>query len=338
VRRKKYKPKLRFYIIVLSIVIVLGFILSFENNTRNKNQKKVKKTEIIEKEMTNNGKTLYISEKNLYAVYGERFILKIPLYIYISKSKKLENLVNRNRYQDVLDGLNQMLPEKLENYNKITTENLAQILNVKEKMMPTIEFEKKIYVNTYGLAMLFDEEMREGENIENNGIIDILNANGIGGYAGKVGRNLTEVLGYEYNAANYEKRTDYTYLINKKLTRHQLEQIVEQIPEKNIKIKKETGIATLADAVLILGKDNGNLTYIMIQRNKKLDYKNFEKLQKSGYRNLHRVKSKKEIKETKIEYNEEDYYTAYKISKKLGIKLLVENNNLKNRIEIKIGG
>jgi len=342
VGRKKYKPKLRFYVIVLLIAMILGFTLSFKNNEINKmNQGKIemKEKKVINETKINNKDVLYISDENLYAVYRNKFTLKIPLDLYITKSKNIENLINKKKYQEVLNELNKIFPKKLDIYDKIEKEDF-DFIEKEEINMPILESEQKKYINTYELSILFSNEINDNIKlaIKNNGIIDILNANGIGGYAGKTGKKLAENLGYKYNPANYEKRTDYTYIINKKLTKLQLEQIVSQMPEKNIKIKEEIGISTLADVILILGKDTGNLTYIIIEKYNRLDYANFEKLQKSGYQNLHRVKTKKEIKESKIEYNKEDYYTAYKISKKLGINLLKENNDLNNRIEIKIGG
>jgi len=114
-----------------------------------------------------------------------------------------------------------------------------------------------------------------------------------------------------------------------------LENLVMALDQKYIKIKKESPISTIADAVIILGREWGYLTRFFVQSNKKLDYEYYNKLKKE-YRNVKRIRVSEIIKEDHIEYNPEDYFIAYKLSKLIGIEKMLENEKLKDRININL--
>lgn len=52
------------------------------------------------------------------------------------------------------------------------------------------------------------------KELNENVLVDVLNANGIGGYARKTGEMLKENFGVKYNAANYEKEQEESYVMN----------------------------------------------------------------------------------------------------------------------------
>src|SRR3712207_7297698 len=63
---------------------------------------------------------------------------------------------------------------------------------------------------------MFDELYREANTadvLNQNIIVDVLNANGKGGYARKTGELLAQNLSMKYNAANYEKNQEESYII-----------------------------------------------------------------------------------------------------------------------------
>ena len=60
------------------------------------------------------------------------------------------------------------------------------------------------------------------------------------------------------------------------------------------------------------------------------------KRQAIGYSNISSLPEKEDTEQSIIEYNKEDYFTALKIAKALGITDMVENSDLENKIGITI--
>jgi hypothetical protein len=70
----------------------------------------------------------------------------------------------------------------------------------------------------------------------------------------------------------------------------------------------------------------------LIGNEKKISQVN-QQLKKLGYKDIKNIKSE-ESHENRIEYHPEDYFTAYKLSKNLRIEKLMENKNLKEKINV----
>lgn len=168
-----------------------------------------------------------------------------------------------------------------------------------------------------------------GETSENV-IVDVLNGNGKSGYAGRTGKKIETALSYKYNAANYERDSEYSYIINKDLQTHQIEDLIMSLDEKYIKIKSELDLPTLANAVIILGKEENIQTKINIHGTDKVTGSAKNILVKDGYKNVSTGTENGNL--TVVEYRSEDYYIAYKVAKKLGIQNMVESNSGKNNI------
>jgi hypothetical protein len=106
------------------------------------------------------------------------------------------------------------------------------------------------------------------------------------------------------------------------------------LDSKYIKIKDKSKLPTPANAVVIIGRETEGILSINIYKNGEIDKENYNKLNKNYYINLKTTVTKEKIEDTYIEYKAEDYYTAYKISKLLGIDKLVENKEISNKINI----
>jgi hypothetical protein len=286
------------------------------------------KVENTKKEYNN---SLLIGKNKIYIYYNKRVVLALDKDVNLTKEKTVQNIIEHKNYSELLNLVNYLLPEKLLKY-----ELVENFYNENIRVLSTIDIASKKYVDTYALSeILTKKHYKLDINKNQNIIIDILNANGIGGSAGTTGKKIQKKFAYKYTAANYETRTKYSYIINKTLSQEELENLVMALDQKYVKIKKESPISTIADAVIIIGREWGYLTRIFVQTNKKLDSEYYTKLKKE-YKNVKRIRVRKKIEENYIEYNPEDYFIAYKVSKLIGIDKMKENPKLKDRININL--
>lgn len=331
-RKNKSISSFIFILILIIISIILYYFLKYYD-TIDVNFK----TDFIKKNLINNqikdpGKNHVILTKDYtYLNYDNNMFLRLKNETNISKNKTINSILLRKNYEEIVNELNYIFPEKLEGY-KLELD----YRNEKAIEIPLLDIKGKKYINTYFVAEIFENNYYKIEiDKSKNKIIDILNANGIGGSAGAAGKKILNEFGYKYTAANYEEISRYSYIINNSLSKKELEDLVLFLDEKYVKIKKESSISTIADAVIIIGRENGFLTQIVIQTNNVLDTEIYPLIQKS-YKNTKRIKIKNKIEEKSIEYNPEDYFIALKISKVIGIENMVENLKLKNRININL--
>jgi hypothetical protein len=277
---------------------------------------------------------MVIGKENVFVVYEDKLALTLPFDIYVDCKNTIEDLDSRGEYDEILRKVNALLPEKVDVYEVIKKGEVR--LNVAYKYnVPEVMLEEKKYVLTSGLNALFiDKYYKMDEGTSENVIIDVLNGNGKSGYAGKTGKKIEEKLSYKYNAANYERDSEYSYIINKDLRPDQINELVMALDEKYIKIKSELDLPTLANAVIILGKEEKIQTKIEIHGDKNKVKTAKGLLVDSGYKNITTGSESGSL--TVIKYPSEDYYIAYKIAEKLGIKNMVENNDKKDIINIYI--
>ena len=273
---------------------------------------------------------MVIGKKNVFVVYEDKLSLTIPFAIQINGDKTIADLDKVGDYNGILDGINDLLPEKVDTFEVVKKGEVR--LNVAYKYnIPEVVIEEKRYVLTSNLNSLFMEKYyKSNGEIAGNVIVDVLNANGKSGYAGRAGKKIEEALSYKYNAANYERDSEYSYIINKDLQNSQIEDLVMSLDEKYIKIKSELDLPTLANAVVILGKEKNIQTKINIHGGNEVVKKAKDLLIKDGYKNISTGSENGNL--TVVEYGAEDYYIAYKIAKKLGIQNMVEKKDGKNNI------
>jgi hypothetical protein len=278
---------------------------------------------------------MVIGKEHVFVVYEDKLSLSIPFTIQLNRDETIGDLDKVGDYEGIMNGINNLLPEKVKMYEVEKKEKVR--LNVAHKYnIHQVVIEQKNYVLTSNLNSLFMENYYKTDGkAATNVIVDVLNGNGISGYAGKTGEKIEEALSYKYNAANYERDSEYSYIINKDLSPSQVEDLIMTLDQNYIKIKSQLDLPTLANAVVILGKEENIQTKIKIHGAEKTTKPIKSKLEKEGYKNISTGTQSGNL--TVVEYNSEDYYIAYKLAKKLGISNMVENSNGKdNTINIYI--
>lgn len=321
---KKKKKKGRAPILIIILILILGILLYF--NFRGNNIK-----------LSKDERVLIIGKQNLFAVYEDKLAIKIPYELNINNEETIKDLVNTKNYENILEKINEIMPEKMLRYAVIKEGSLN--LNVEnEKNIPETNIGDKRFILTSSVSSMFKDLYSEKNSIyelNENILVDVLNANGRGGYARKTGELLKEKLGMKYNAANYEAQQEESYVILNDISKEKAVEIIEKLPEKYFKIKSKSAIPTLANIVLILGKEEKINFKIEFHSSEESKVKNgIENLKKNGYKNISSHKIQEEAEKSLIEYNKEDYFIAYKISKLLDIQDMVEIDSLKDKINI----
>lgn len=279
---------------------------------------------------------MIVGKDNLFVVYEDKLAIKIPFDIQIDKDISFRDLVKVKNYEEVLNRVNAVLPEKVEKYKVIKFGEVD--INVKNaKNIPEVMINERRHILTSNMETMFDDLFRD-KNIKNianeNIIVDILNANGRAGHARRTGERLHKELGVKYNAANYETNGEQSYVIINDLPKEKVEELVMKINEKYFKIKEDATIPTLANVVFVLGKEERKIFTVEIVGEGDNANSYAATLKKDGYNDV--VQKKETVKgtDTLINYNKEDYYIAYKIAKKLGINKFVEKNDLQNKVVV----
>ena len=315
--------KLKLIIFVIGIIIALTVFLFINMNDGNR-------------DLDKNSRYLIIGKNNLIAVYEDKLAVKIPYEISISKDETVEELVKNKNKEEIMAAVNRILPEKVDNYKVIKFGDIK--LNVKNaKNIPETNIGDKRYILTLSLYSMFDSlytDTNRANEVNENIIVDILNANGRAGYARKTGETLKKNLSMKYNAANYETFLEESYVIMNDISKEKTQEVLMQLDEKYFKIKDVPSIPTLANVVVVLGKEqNVDFNLEIVGNTSKADEIGKE-LKKLGYKNIKNIKNDSKVENSVIEYNSEDYFIAYKIAQKLDIKDMIEKDNLKNKIII----
>lgn len=321
--RKRKKTRIAPYLVIILIIILLVLLFLNFNNAKVKLEK--------------DDKALVIGSKNVFAVYEDKLIVKIPKEISINSNETIKDLVDTKNYEKVLETINDILPQKLDKYVIANGKELeSEIENLKN--IPEINVGDKRHILTSSVNSMFSDyygDENKVKELNENVLIDVLNANGRGGYARKTGEMLKENFGVKYNAANYEKEQQESYVIVKDMSKEKVEEILDKLAEKYFKIKTESTVPTLANLVVVLGKENNiDMKINLFSKEGKTDLA--DKLTKAGYKNVTVSKSNEEIENSVILYAPEDYYIARKIGKQLGIDKLIDKQELKNKIEVLI--
>ncbi|MBU3841495.1 LytR C-terminal domain-containing protein [uncultured Fusobacterium sp.] len=309
---------------VIFVIVVLGGFLFINSMRKNP-------------ELDKNSSYLIIGKENLIAVYQDKLAVRIPYGINIDKDKTFKDLVDNKNEEEILKTVNKLLPVPLNNYMRV---KFGQVqLNVKNaKNIPETTVDNKRYIVTSSLHSMYETLYNEQKNkneLNENIIVDVLNANGINGYARRTGENIKNKLGMKYNAANYEKNLEESYIILNDISNEKAEEIVMQLNEKYFKIQQVPTIPTLANVVVILGQEkNIDFTIEVLGENSTTIQNVSDELKREGYKKVEIEKDKVKADNAFVEYASEDYFIAYKIAKKLNISNFIENNNLKNKIRV----
>lgn len=292
---------------------------------------------LTNKKIEKDGRYLIFGKNNVIAVYEDKLAVKIPYELQLNKDEKIGDAVRSRRYEEVLDSINKILPERIEKYHVVKYGKINLEVKNSRNIVETV-VDNKRYVLNSTIEPMF-KELYKKENLEKlpygDIIVDVLNSNGKNGYARNIGEKLKAKYGVKYNASNYEKNSDESYIVVNDLGRKQVEELLMSLNEKYLKIKNVSTMPTLANVVFIIGKEENPIVGIEIYGEGSKRNKIVKKLKQNGYKKIKEMKKNKEI-EDRIEYTSEDYYIAYKIGKKIGINNLVEVKKDKNRIKIYI--
>ena len=322
-KKKKKRGRAPILVLVLTVILSVLLFLNFRGNNI-----KLSKDE----------KVLIIGKQNLFAIYEDRLAVKIPYELYIDSEETVEDLVSTRNYEQVLEKINSIVPEKLTRYIVIKSGEIK--LDVEnQRNIPETNIGDKRFVLTSSVYAMFKELYHEKNSVDEqneNILVDVLNANGVGGYARKIGELIKTSLGMKYNAANYETTQDQSYVILNDISKEKAAEILDKLPEKYFKIKTKSTIPTLANIVVIIGSEKDINFKIDIYGDEAVLKDATDKVKKLGYTNVSTSARKEGTEQSVIEYNKEDYFIALKVAKELGITDMIENNDLSNKIGVTI--
>ena len=322
-KKKKKRGRAPVLVLVLTVILSVLLFLNFRGNNI-----KLSKDE----------KVLIIGKQNLFAIYEDRLAVKIPYELYIDSEETVEDLVSTRNYEQVLEKINSILPEKLTRYIVIKSGEIK--LDVEnQRNIPETNIGDKRFILTSSVYAMFKELYHEKNSVDEqneNILVDVLNANGVGGYARKTGELIKTSLGMKYNAANYETTQDQSYVILNDISKEKAAEILDKLPEKYFKIKTKSSIPTLANIVVIIGSEKDINFKIDIYGDEAVLKDATDKVKKLGYTNVSTSARKEGTEQSVIEYNKEDYFIALRIAKELGITDMIENNDLSNKIGVTI--
>lgn len=322
-KKKKKRGRAPVLVLVLTAILLVLLFLNFRGNNI-----KLSKDE----------KVLIIGKQNLFAIYEDRLAVKIPYELYIDSEETVEDLVSTRNYEQVLEKINSIVPEKLTRYIVIKSGEIK--LDVEnQRNIPETNIGDKRFILTSSVYAMFKELYHEKNSVDEqneNILVDVLNANGVGGYARKTGELIKTSLGMKYNAANYETTQDQSYVILNDISKEKAAEILDKLPEKYFKIKTKSTIPTLANIVVIIGSEKDINFKIDIYGDEAVLKDATDKVKKLGYTNVSTSARKEGTEQSVIEYNKEDYFIALKVAKELGITDMIENNDLSNKIGVTI--
>ena len=322
-KKKKKRGRAPILVLVLTVILSVLLFLNFRGNNI-----KLSKDE----------KVLIIGKQNLFAIYEDRLAVKIPYELYIDSEETVEDLVSTRNYEQVLEKINSIVPEKLTRYIVIKSGEIK--LDVEnQRNIPETNIGDKRFILTSSVYAMFKELYHEKNSVDEqneNILVDVLNANGVGGYARKTGELIKTSLGMKYNAANYETTQDQSYVILNDISKEKAAEILDKLPEKYFKIKTKSTIPTLANIVVIIGSEKDINFKIDIYGDEAVLKDATDKVKKLGYTNVSTSARKEGTEQSVIEYNKEDYFIALRIAKELGITDMIENNDLSNKIGVTI--
>ena len=230
-RNKSSNPRVKYVLGGFVVLVVLIGTLIYNLISGNKDIKEWDRYMIIGKD-------------NIFVVYEDKLAIKIPFDIQVDKDISFRDLIKVKNYEEVLNRVNGVLPEKVEKFKVIKYGEVD--INVKNaRNIPEVMINDRRHILTSNMESMFNDLLRE-KNVKNianeNIIVDILNANGRAGHARRTGEKLHKELGVKFNAANYETNGEQSYVIINDLPKEKVEELVMIIGEKYFKIKEDATI------------------------------------------------------------------------------------------------
>src|SRR3712207_8497232 len=95
---------------------------------------------------------LFIGKRNLVAVYEDKLAVDIPFEIHTNKAVTFGDLVKKREYEEVLRKVNDILPEKIEKYAVVRSEEHTSELQSRQYLVCRLLLEKTTATPCYTLT------------------------------------------------------------------------------------------------------------------------------------------------------------------------------------------
>ncbi|ACZ01549.1 hypothetical protein [Streptobacillus moniliformis] len=287
---------------------------------------------------------------NSYYLHYDDTVIKLTEDTYITKDKKVSDYFKgslfSNEEDDFLVDLKKYFPHGFNGIEKgKAPEEFTEIPLMSlgdKKIIDAIALSLDLSSKNPELLIVKDEtkdyeikeEVKEEVSLKGKKIA-ILNANGIDGYAKRLGESLKTTLGIEFLSENYGKSEKLSYIVNHKLTPEELDKLINTVNIKFIKVLNNPNLKPEQDAILVTGND-ANVKY-NVEVLSKGGLKDVENALK-GYMVTTKIENKynnEDIKdETVIMHNPEDVFIAKKILNLLPNAILKEDKSLNSKLII----
>lgn len=301
------------------------------------------------KEDTNKGNRLVLVGNSYYVYYDDE-VIEIPSGTYLTKDTKVDDYFFSFMGKQIKDE-----KKLLVDLTKYFPHGITDIQRGSKPSnyteLPTYEVNGKTMVDSVKLANLLagqDGEglinselstdiidVKSGDEVDPNVSlegkkVEILNANGIPGFAKELGDALVNNLKMQYNAENYGKASNFTYIVNHKLTDQELSKFINSLNFKYIKVLDDPNLKPDSDVVLITGNDEKvNYPINILTKNGSTELQNMLE----GYKVV--VKKDENVTDgVVIKYNKEDILIAKKLQSILNDAKLEEDNSIKQGLII----
>ncbi|QXW66224.1 hypothetical protein KX935_03120 [Streptobacillus moniliformis] len=287
---------------------------------------------------------------NSYYLHYDDTVIKLTEDTYITKDKKVSDYFKgslfSNEEDDFLVDLKKYFPHGFNGIEKgKAPEEFTEVPLMSlgdKKIIDAIALSLDLSSKNPELLIVKDEtkdyeikeEVKEEVSLKGKKIA-ILNANGIDGYAKRLGESLKTTLGIEFLSENYGKSEKLSYIVNHKLTPEELDKLINTVNIKFIKVLNNPNLKPEQDAILVTGND-ANVKY-NVEVLSKGGLKDVENALK-GYMVTTKIENKynnEDIKdETVIMHNPEDVFIAKKILNLLPNAILKEDKSLNSKLII----
>lgn len=301
------------------------------------------------KEDTNKGNRLVLVGNSYYIYYDDE-VIEIPSGTYLTKDTKVDDYFFSFMGKQIKDE-----KKLLVDLTKYFPHGITDIQRGSKPSnyteLPTYKVNGKTMVDSVKLADLLagqDGEglinselstdiidVKNGDEVDPNVSlegkkVEILNANGIPGFAKELGDALVNNLKMQYNAENYGKPSNFTYIVNHKLTDQELSKLINSLNFKYIKVLDDPNLKPDSDVVLITGNDEKvNYPINILTKNGSTELQNMLE----GYKVV--VKKDENVADgVVIKYNKEDILIAKKLQSILNDAKLEEDNSIKQGLII----
>ncbi len=288
-----------------------------------------------------------------YYVYYEGNYMELPSNIQLTSKKQLKDYYTGGILEtlnidvlnktELLNDLNKYFPKGIDVTSK--SEKVSSLITI-----PLVKRDGKQYIDIVKfesfLASL-PKKINKTKEQEDATItrtinlkgkkIEILNAGGKDGYAKQLGDILVQKYGVVYHAENYEKAQNTNYVINHKLSKEEVDELVNSLNMKHVEILNRPDIKPEADLVILTGNEEEmtfSLDILSVSEKPSILPKLTEYKQNVKQVDKYKDVNLKTMTESILYYHPNQIYTAKRIQSKLGKIKIIEDTGLNDKIVI----